>query len=55
MRVSGTPAATAGAALIRERPGAFKLGQREHDAIFGEADWQEFRRKIDDAIEGLRN
>jgi hypothetical protein len=33
---------------------AFKLGQREHDPLFGPDDWKTFRRKAADAIEALR-
>ncbi len=33
---------------------AFKLGQRDHDALFGPDDWNDFRRKLNDAIESLR-
>jgi hypothetical protein len=33
---------------------AFKLGQRDHDALFGPDDWGRFRRRINDAIEALR-
>jgi hypothetical protein len=51
---AGTPAATAGEKLIADRMASFKLGQREHDALFGPADWNPFRQKVDDAIETLR-
>jgi hypothetical protein len=34
--------------------GSFKLGQRDHDAIFGVADWDAFRTQVSDAIEALR-
>jgi hypothetical protein len=33
---------------------AFKLGQRDHDALFSRADWGLFRRQVDDLIEALR-
>ena len=52
---SGTAAAQAAEKLIADRLGAFKLNQRDHDALFGPADWTDFRRKVDDAIEALRN
>ena len=41
--------------LIDARLASFKLGQRDHDALFPPSDWTEFRRKTDDAIEALRN
>jgi hypothetical protein len=33
---------------------SFKLNQREHDQLFPASDWNEFRAKVDDAIEALR-
>jgi hypothetical protein len=51
---AGTPAARAAAELIEKRMAAFKLGQREHDPLFGPEDWTKFRGQIDDAIEALR-
>ena len=36
---AGTPAARAAEALIAERLAAFKLGQRDHDSLFGPDDW----------------
>ena len=51
---TGTPAAQAGEKLIADRMGSFKLGARDHDALFGPDDWAAFRRKADDAIEALR-
>jgi hypothetical protein len=33
---------------------SFKLGQREHDELFGPDDWKQFRAKADAAIEELR-
>jgi len=50
----GTPAATAARNLIDKRMSAFKLNQRDHDAIFGPTAWTDFRRQVDDAIETLR-
>ena len=48
------PAARAARALIDRRLSAFHLGQRDHDALFPLADWAQFRRQMDDAIEALR-
>ncbi|NQT88477.1 hypothetical protein HQ560_17045, partial [bacterium] len=52
---AGTPAARAAEALIADRMASFKLGQRDHDALFGPDDWRASRRKVDDAIEALRS
>ena len=41
-------------ALIAGRLSAFKLGQRDHDAMFPESDWREFRRQMAEAIGRLR-
>ena len=49
-----TPAARAGRQLIAKRMAAFKLGDRDHDALFGPEDWSTFRRATDDLIESLR-
>ena len=49
-----TPAARAAEDLVRQRLAAFKLGQREHDELFGAGDWTAFRQQLDDAIEALR-
>jgi hypothetical protein len=51
---AGTPAAQAAEALIATRLKAFHLGQRDHDAILGAADWGRFRQLTGDAIEALR-
>jgi hypothetical protein len=51
---AGTPAALAAERLIANRMKAFKLGQRNHDALFGPEDWATFRSQIDDVIEALR-
>ena len=32
---------------------AFKLNQRDHDALFSPSDWNGFRRQVDDAIEAF--
>jgi hypothetical protein len=48
------PAARAARELITTRMAAFKLGQRNHDALFPLEDWSAFRRKVDDLIEALR-
>jgi hypothetical protein len=50
----GTPAAIAAEKLIADRMASFKLGQRDHDALFGLADWSAFRARINDAIEAMR-
>ncbi len=50
----GSPAARAGRELIKTRMNAFKLGQRDHDALFPPKDWSDFRRQTDDLIEALR-
>lgn len=50
----GTAAAQAAEKLIRDRMAAFRLNQRDHDALFGADDWRSFRRRVDDAIESLR-
>ena len=51
---AGTPAAQAAEKWLQDRLGAFKLGQRDHDALFGDDDWNAFRRQAADAIESLR-
>ena len=48
---TGTPAAQAGAQVLSEILGAFKLGDRE---LKGAASFEELRRRLDAAIEGLR-
>ena len=48
-----TPAASAAEKLIADRLAGFRLGQRDHDALFGSADWSQHRRLVDDAIESL--
>ena len=40
--------------MLDVRLAAFKLGQRDHEALLGPDDWQLFRRKLADAIEALR-
>ena len=52
---SGTPTAQAAEKLITDRMASFKLGQRDHDALLGAADWTQFRVKVSDAIEALRH
>ena len=39
--------------LINERLSSFKLGQRDHDALFPISDWKDFRRKMAVQIENL--
>ena len=51
---AGTPAAKAAEELLATRLASFKLGQRNHDALFGPEDWNVFRRKMTEAIEALR-
>ena len=46
--------AAAAEKLIADRLASFKLGQRDHDALFARADWDEFRAKVADAIAALR-
>jgi len=50
----GKPEAAAAEKLINTRLAAFKLGQRDHDAIFGADDWAKLRAELTDAIDGLR-
>lgn len=50
----GTPASSAAGKLIVDRLAAFKLGQRNHDAIFPTADYNDFRRRMAEAIAALR-
>ena len=50
---AGTPAAISGEKLIADRMASFKLGDREHDKILGFDDWNSFRAKINEAIEGV--
>jgi hypothetical protein len=50
----GTPAAVAAEKLIADRMASFQLGQRDHDALFGLADWSAARARINDAIDRLR-
>ncbi len=40
--------------LITRRMASFRLGQRDHDALFGSEDWMVFRTRIGDSIEALR-
>jgi hypothetical protein len=46
-------AARASRELITKRLASFRLGDRDHDALFGTDDWQTFRAQLDDAIETL--
>lgn len=41
-------------AIVEERLASFKLGQRDHDALFPPSDWREYRLKMAQAIERLR-
>jgi hypothetical protein len=49
----GTPVAETAQRLVDTRLAAFALGQRDHDALFGSADWAVFRRQAAAAIESL--
>jgi hypothetical protein len=51
---AGTPAAVAADKLISERLAAFKLGQKDHDALFGIDDWSMFKHASAEAIDALR-
>lgn len=51
---AGTPAAAVAETLLAGRLAAFRLGQRDHDAILGAEDWARFRTQTGDAIEALR-
>jgi hypothetical protein len=53
-RQSRVPAARAARELIAKRMAAFKLGQRDHNALFSRSDWGDFRRQVDDLIEALQ-
>jgi hypothetical protein len=49
-----SPAAKAVEQLIATRMAAFKLQDRDHDALFGLDDWPKFRQRLWDAIEALQ-
>ena len=51
---AGTAATKTAEELVTARLAAFKLGQRDHDALFGPDDWQLSRRNLADAIEALQ-
>ena len=51
---AGTPAAKSAERLIAARMAAFHLEDRDHDRLFGPADWTAFRRQVMDAIERLQ-
>jgi hypothetical protein len=51
---AGTSPAQGAKKLIADRMASFKLGQRDHDELFGVDDWNIFRAKVNDAIEALR-
>ena len=53
-RQAGSARARAAKDLIAKRMAAFKLGQRDHDALFPPDDWGQFRQQMDDLIEALR-
>jgi len=41
-------------AIVQQRLDAFRLGQRNHDALFPASDWKDYRRQMAEAIERLR-
>jgi hypothetical protein len=53
-RQPDSAAAHAGRELIKSHMAEFKLGQRDHDALFPAEDWSTFRHKLDDLIEALQ-
>jgi hypothetical protein len=53
-RLAGPKNDAAAQALISERLAAFKLGQRNHEALFPVSDWRQFREKLAEAIARLR-
>ncbi len=50
----GTPAAQAADTFLASRMAAFRLGQRDHDAVHDSGDWDRFRKTVGEAIEALR-
>jgi hypothetical protein len=44
----------AGLALVDQRLASFKLGQRDHDALFPVSDWRPYREQVAQAIARLR-
>ncbi len=51
---AGTPASRTAQGLIEGRMAAFKLRDKDHDALFGIDDWTKFRKQVSDAIEALQ-
>jgi len=51
---AGSPAAQAATALIKGRMAAFRLGDRDHDRLFGIQDWTAFREGLANVIEALQ-
>ncbi len=51
---AGMPAVEATEELITTRLATFQLGRRDHNSLFGPADWNTSRPRIDDCIEALR-
>ncbi|HEY5960571.1 MAG TPA: hypothetical protein VIV60_28655 [Polyangiaceae bacterium] len=51
---SANPAAKSANALIARRLSTFKLGQRDHDAVFPIDDWEKFPSEVANAIDALR-
>ena len=48
-----TPEGRAARKIIDERMASFRLGQRDHDALFGIGDYARFRAVVFEAIDGL--
>ena len=44
----------AGLRLIRGRLAGFKLGQRDHDALYPVSDWHDFRQQMAEGIARLQ-
>ena len=53
-RKAPAPAAKAAEDLISKTLSAFKLGQRDHDALFGPDHWRILRRQLAEAIEAMK-
>lgn len=48
------PAAAAGRKLLADRLASFKLGQRDHDALWPSSEYRTFRRQVAEALAELR-
>jgi hypothetical protein len=51
---AGSPAARAANGLLEGRMAAFRIGDLDHDKLFGIDDWELFRRQVAGAIEALQ-